>query len=219
MPRLLRQAAFYAGALGVVAVPMVGCALSLKLSLAECTVVRANDRISMSSIVRFTDFNTAFSVSGTLALVALLDALLDYEPARSARWLCAASCVSLLAPFVVPISNAESYTSSTGGNSATDWGHLAGAGGGTFGLWLYVMILMFRESNVATMSLFCTFTASLAIVASSVLMDGLGAIGETRQLVLYGVLWGEFGIAGAILGLFNYATRDRGRGQLKMFNL
>ena len=50
-------------------------------------------------------------------------------------------------------------------------------------------------------------------------MDSLGALGEARQLVLYGVLWGEFGAIGSMLGLFNYVTRDRGRKQVKLLNV
>ena len=218
MPRVLRQLAFYAGALGVVAVPMVGCALSLELSMAECTVVPENDRVSMSSIVRFSDFNTAFGVSGALAVFALLDALLDYDQTTTGRVTCVGSALLMLAPFVVPISDGESYVTGDA-STPTDWAHVAGAGGGALLLWLYIYQLMSRESNIALMSIFSTFTLSGGVALTALLMDSLGAVGEARELVMYGVLWGEFGVIGSILGLFNYATRERGRKQLKLWNV
>jgi hypothetical protein len=218
MPRALRQLAFYAGALGVVATPMVGCALSLKLSMAECTVVPDNTRVSMSSIVRFTDFNTAFGVSGALAVFALLDALLDYDASPTGRVTCIASSILMLAPFVVPISDGQSYYSGDA-NTSTDWAHIGGAGGGALLLLLYVYQLMARESNIALMSIFSTLMLSGGLAFTAVLMDSLGALGEARQLVLYGVLWGEFGAIGGVLGLFNYITRERGRKQIKLLNV
>ena len=215
MPRLLRQVAFYVGTLGVVLVPMVGCALSLKLSLAECTVVPEDNRISMSSIVRFTDFSTAFSVSGTLATLSLLDGLLDNDTTYWGRVQCSIAAVLLLTPFVVPISDAQSYSAGDT-NKPGDWAHICGAGGGTLLLWAYVYQMMSAEPNVATTALFATYTLSGAVIITAVLMDSLGALNEARYLVMYGVLWGEFGIAGSIFSLFNYVTKDRPRRALKI---
>ena len=58
------------------------------------------------------------------------------------------------------------------------------------------------------------YTASAGVAITGGIMDGLRADGAARQLVAYGTLYGEFGAAGATIGLFNYVTRDATRRKL-----
>lgn len=218
MPREMRRLAFYLGATGVLLTPLLGCALSVQgLSTAECVVLPDGDRVSMSSIVRQTPYAAAFAASGTLALAALTDALTEYDPTRTGRALACVAFLALLVPFAVPTSGAGTVASMVSA-PATSWAHSAGAIVGSFALWCYALYTTQREANVAALTIFCGYTIAAGLAASGAVVDGLRAEGGARQLVAYGTLWGEFGAAGATLGLFNYVTRNDGRGR-KIFNL
>ena len=217
MPRALRRIAFYVGAVGVLATPLLGCALSVKgMSAAECVVLTDGDRVSMSSVVRSTPYATAFAASGTLALAALTDALTEYDTTLPGRALACAAFLAFLVPFSVPTGGAGSFES-LGDASATSWAHAAGALFGCFCLWAFSFKLTQKEMNVAALTVFAMYTASAGVAVTGTIMDALRAEGAARQLVQYGTLYGEFGAAGATLGLFNYATRDATKR--KLFNL
>jgi hypothetical protein len=217
MPRALRRIAFYVGAAGVLATPLLGCALSVKgMSAAECVVLPDGDRVSMSSVVRSTPYATAFAASGTLALAALTDALTEYDTTLVGRALACAAFLAFLVPFAVPLDGAGSVES-LGDASATSWAHAAGALFGCFCLWVFSFRLTQKEMNVAALTVFAMYTASAGVAVTGTIMDALRTEGAARQLVQYGTLYGEFGAAGATLGLFNYVTRDATKR--KLFNL
>jgi hypothetical protein len=68
--------------------------------------------------------------------------------------------------------------------------------------------------NVAALTVFAMYTASAGVALTGGILDALRAEGSARQLVQYGLLYSEFGAAGATLGLFNYATRDATKRKL-----
>jgi hypothetical protein len=218
MPKALRRAAFYAGVTGIIIVPIVGCALSTQLSAAECIVVPQNTRVSISGVVRFTDYSTAFAACGAVAILLLADAIFEYDSSVTGRVITSLAALPFSAPFIVPISSAQSYTSGAY-STPTDWVHTVGAATGVFFLWVYMFYLMEREANIAVTTLFSCMSASIGVGVASLAMDALGAEALARQLVIYGVFWSEFGIAGTLLGLFNYVTRDKTRPRFKLFNL
>jgi hypothetical protein len=218
MPRALRRIAFYLGATGVLLTPLLGCALSVNgLSTSECVVLPDGDRVSMSSIVRRTPYAAAFATSGTLALAALTDALTEYDATRTGRVLACVAFLALLVTFAVPTSGADSLAPMKSA-PASSWAHSSGAMVGTFALWCYALYTTQREANVAALTIFCGYTIAAGLAASGAVVDGLRGEEGARQLVAYGALWGEFGAAGATLGLFNYVTRNDGSGR-KIFNI
>jgi cytochrome b len=80
---------------------------------------------------------------------------------------------------------------------------------GGLALWAYTLKTTQTDMNVGALTVFAMYTASAAVTVTGGLMAALrGEQGLGHQIVTYGTFYGEFGAAGATLGLFNYVTRD-----------